>query len=334
MYNILNLSKEQQKLLFETTARRMGVIPTIVEKDFWVCIILDYLFNFSQFKDYFIFKGGTSLSKCYGVISRFSEDIDLIIKYDKLGFDSGDIFKQRTITQNYKFEQKMNLVGSEFIQNALKNDLLTNLCSNIPCLKIISDPVDQMVLYISYPAIFGNDYILSSVKLEIGPVALQTPREKINISPYCIEDYSKATQTDLTVDIISIARTFWEKILILTAEVNRPIEKKTPSRYSRHYYDVYKIYKSNYFDSIIKDLKLFENVKEFKAKYYRTSWAKVDECEIKTIILIPNQNRLDDLKSDYKNMKYMLFDNAPTFDEIIDSLRMLENVLKSVNIDN
>ena len=59
MYNILNLSKEQQKLLFETTARRMGVIPTVVEKDFWVCIVLDYLFNFSKFKDYFIFKGGT-----------------------------------------------------------------------------------------------------------------------------------------------------------------------------------------------------------------------------------------------------------------------------------
>ena len=163
MYNILNLSKEQQKLLFETTARRIGIIPTVVEKDFWVCIVLDYLFNLSKFKDYFIFKGGTSLSKCYGVISRFSEDIDLIIKYDKLGFDSGDIFKQRTITQNYKFEQKMNLVGSEFIQNALKNDLLTNLCSKISYLKIISDPVDQMVLYVSYPAIFGNDSSCSLV---------------------------------------------------------------------------------------------------------------------------------------------------------------------------
>ena len=175
-------NKEIFNQLTSVVALQKGIPEEAVRRDYLIISIL-YKLSISDYKDLCVFKGGTSLSKCYGVISRFSEDIDLIIKYDKLGFDSGDIFKQRSITQNYKFEQKINLVGSEFIQNALKNDLITNLCSNIPCLKIISDPVDQMVLYVSYPAIFGNDYILSSVKLEIGPVALQTPREKINISP-------------------------------------------------------------------------------------------------------------------------------------------------------
>ncbi len=78
MKRIINLNQESKKLLFETASRKMKVSRTIIKKAFWVCVVLNYLLNESKFKDYFIFKGGTSLSKCYNVIKRFSEDVDMI----------------------------------------------------------------------------------------------------------------------------------------------------------------------------------------------------------------------------------------------------------------
>lgn len=104
MKRIISLSQERRQLLFETTAREMKISSVVVEKDFWVCVVLNYLLNESQYKDYFIFKGGTSLSKCYDVIKRFSEDVDLILKWDKIGFKDEEVFLNRSKNQDYKFE--------------------------------------------------------------------------------------------------------------------------------------------------------------------------------------------------------------------------------------
>ena len=156
MKTVLNLSQEQRNTIFEVTAREMRVRPIIVEKDFWVCVVLNYLLNESKFKDILIFKGGTSLSKCYGVIKRFSEDVDLILKWDALGFSDQEVYKNRSITQNSKFELQMNEKGAEFIQKEIKNDLVNNLSSKIQGLSIESDENDPMVIYINYPHV-GND---------------------------------------------------------------------------------------------------------------------------------------------------------------------------------
>ena len=86
MYSIARLSEQEKRILFRNTAQKSGFIEAIVEKDFWVCIMLDYLFHRCQWKNAFTFKGGTSLSKCYGLINRFSEDIDLILDWRVIGY--------------------------------------------------------------------------------------------------------------------------------------------------------------------------------------------------------------------------------------------------------
>ncbi len=331
MKRIINLNQERRNLLFETTAREMKVSSTIIEKDFWVCVVLNYLLNESKFKDYFIFKGGTSLSKCYGVIKRFSEDIDLVLKWDTIGFDDKEVYKNRSKNQDYKFELSMNEKGTHFIQNELKQDLIDNLASNIDLMDIISDEKDPMVLYVKYPSNYVDAYIPPMIKLEIGPVAAKTPIEIKQIEPYCYKYFNANNKEPFNVEIVSIARTFWEKLLILYAETNRPLDKKTPDRYSRHYYDVYMIYKSVYFPSIIKNIELFEEVKAFKLKYYRTSWSKLEECSLKNISIIPSKDRLNALSADYDDMKEMIFDNKPSFEEIINGLNTLKNELKNKN---
>lgn len=330
MKRIIGFSKERRDNLFLNTSIETKMSVVVVEKDFWVCAVLNYLVNESQYKDYFIFKGGTSLSKCYDVIKRFSEDVDLVLKWDKIGFDDEEVYKERSKNQDYIFETKMNDKGADFIQNEIKKDLEENFASRIEGVSIDSDPKDPMVLYVNYPASFESDYIPQRVKLEIGPVASKTPTEIKEVEPYCYKTYYLNDKKPFKVSIVSIKRTFWEKLLILYAECNRPADKKTPSRYSRHFYDIYMIYNSNYFQSVIDDLPLFEEVKAFKSKYYRTSWSNLENCRLSDIRIIPNEERLNDLAEDYKSMSDMFFSDKPSFNEIIKGLHELELFLRNV----
>ena len=328
MKRIIDLSQERKNILFEATAREMKVSNTIVEKDFWVCVVLNYLLNESKYKDYFIFKGGTSLSKCYDVIKRFSEDADLVLKWDMIGFDDEEVYKKRSKTQDNKFELLMNERGANFIQKELKQDLIDNLANKIDHMEIQSDEKDPMVLYVRYPVSYTDAYSPPAVKLEIGPVAAKTPTEIKQIEPYCFRCFNADNKEPFNVETVSIARTFWEKLLILYAETNRPHDKKIPARYSRHYYDVYMIYKSIYFSAILKNKELFEEVKAFKSKYYRTSWSKIEESSLENLTIIPEEGRQKELYSDYENMKEMVFGDRPSFKEIINGLLELEGTLR------
>lgn len=329
MQQILNLDHKRRNLLFEATSREMKLSSTIIEKDFWVCIVLNYLFNESKYNSYFIFKGGTSLSKCYNVIKRFSEDIDLVLKWDKIGFKDEEVYKSRSKNQDYKFELSMNEKGANFIQNELKQDLVENLASKVDDMEILSDENDPMILYVKYPASYNDTYIPSVIKLEIGPVAAKTPTEIKQIEPYCFKCFKNDNKEAFLAEIVSVSRTFWEKLLILYAETNRPLDKKMPSRYSRHYYDVYMIYKSDYFPSIIKNSELFNEVKIFKSKYYRTSWSKLEDVTLKTISITPKEERLKELSSDYIKMREMIFEDIPSIEEINSGLSELERLLNS-----
>ena len=86
MINVARFSDNDKRILFRNTAHKMGLNDTVVEKDFWVCFTLDYLFHRSPWMDFITFKGGTSLSKAFNLISRFSEDIDLILDWRLLGY--------------------------------------------------------------------------------------------------------------------------------------------------------------------------------------------------------------------------------------------------------
>lgn len=329
MRRIVELNQERRKLLFDATSREMKLSSTIIEKDFWVCFILNYLLNVSKYKDYFIFKGGTSLSKCYRVIERFSEDVDLVLKWDMIGFSDEDVYQDRSKNQSFKFESLLNKKGADFIQNELKQDLIVNVANKIDHMEILSDEEDPMVLYVKYPASYGSAYISSMVKLEIGPVAAKTPTEIKQIEPYCFKCFNASDKKPFKAEIVSINRTFWEKLLILYAETNRPVDKKMPDRYSRHYYDVYMIYKSAYFPSILKNKELFEEVKAFKSKYYRTAWSKIEESSLKNISIVPSEERLKDVSIDYEKMKEMIFNDLPSFKEVISGLRDLENIFRN-----
>lgn len=326
MYNFALMSSKDRDFIFNAVALKTGLTKAIVEKDFWVCLTLDYLFNKSKYKGMLTFKGGTSLSKGYNLINRFSEDIDLILNWTCLGVNENEPLQERSNTKQDLFNKELNEKAGIFVKEKLLADLsegLSNLLKINIDIKI--DEKDNQIINFYYPKLYPANSILQFIRLEIGPLSALTPAELVTITPYVSEIMPMAFEEPSTkVLTVSPERTFWEKATILHREANRPQEKLMPMRYSRHYYDLYLIGHSDYKNKALNNLKLLKKVVEFKTKFYRDNWANYEETLNNNFKLVPPIFRFAELEKDYKQMQEMLYGNIPTFAEIIDYLKILE----------
>lgn len=327
MNNVAMMSVEDRKFIFDSTALKLKMHPAIIEKDFWICYILDYLFNESQYKNHFTFKGGTSLSKAYSVITRMSEDIDLILDWEVLGVERSEPFLDRSKRQQEILNAKLNNLAQEFIANELKLDLVNGL-ANISGLNVEVIKEEQLI-NIYYPKIYdtGVAGILPCVRLEIGPLAAWSPGSIVEVKPYIDGIIPNLHIEGTKVRTVTIARTFWEKITILHQEANRPNNKAIPSRYSRHYYDVYQIYTSKYIDKILSDRELLKTVTKFKIKFYNSGWAKFNDVLEGNLKIVPPDYRIKELENDYDSMREMIVGEPPEFSIILNKLKELESIL-------
>lgn len=330
MYNIAKLKTSDRKELFNNVAYKMGLNPAIIEKDYYVTITLDYLFNHSLYKDYFIFKGGTSLSKCFNLISRFSEDIDLILDWNAIGISDEEAFSERSKTSQDKFSKHVNQLADAFIKEKLLKDLRNGLKSLLGNEVNISYTDNSQVVEFLYPSEFTDPSILQSIRLEIGPIAAKSPCLDVEIEPYCYKGYEHLFNNGkTTIKTVDAKRTFWEKVLILHSEHYRPLDKKLPDRYSRHYYDVYMMAKISNLKEYLDDTKLLDDAREFKNKFYYSAWGHISEANLGNIKLVPSENRIKELEVDYNKMSNMLFGDYPSFKEIISHLKELEEIINN-----
>ena len=332
MKNIKILSEEDRHVLFTQTASQMKLNPSIVEKDFWVCFMLDHLFHDCKFKDAFVFKGGTSLSKSYHAIERFSEDIDLILDWRKIIEDSSDPWKDRSKTKQDNYNKQINKKASEFYINELVPALNAELISKLGEGKWVEvDSYDEMVINFMYPKIFVLEYIVPVVRLEIGPLAEWMPSHKTIISPFVAEKYPDVfKQNNTEILTIDVERIFWEKITILHKMANFPNDKQLPRRYARHLYDVYSLCQKRIKESAFARKELLEKDIVFKQKFYYAKSAHYETATLKSVQLIPAIHILENLRKDYAAMKNMIYGDYPEFDEIIDYLKVLENEIHSL----
>ena len=302
MRKIAKITENDRKALFHNTAAKMGMTDAIIEKDFWVCYMLDYLFHRSQWKDNIAFKGGTSLSKAYGLIERFSEDIDLILDWRVLGYGIDEPWENRSNTKQDIFNKVANTRAEVYI-----------------------DDSDPQTVKIAYPNSFSDTSILQEIRLEIGALAAWTPVKNASITPYAAEQYARLFEQPST-EVLTVLpeRTFWEKVTILHREAFRPEDRPFPSRYSRHYYDLYKMMQTPVKDNALSNNDLLERVVKFKDKFYRCPWARYDLAKRGTMKLLPPDYNMAKLRSDYEHMQNMLFGNKPSFDEIMNAMAQLE----------
>ena len=326
MYQIVNESIFNRRLLFDETAKDMDISGPTVEKDFWVCFFLDILFHQSQDATRFCFKGGTSLSKGYHVIRRFSEDIDLILDWRLLGYSRDEPYDKRTNTQQEAFNDVVNGKTEEY--------LATSLMPNLKSLteKYVGEPIrfyieenDRQTICIVYPRLFRDSYVIPEIRLEIGALAAWTPFTDTTIQPYAAERYPRQfKQADTVIRTVQAKRTFWEKAVILHKEAHR-VNGKVPERYARHYYDLYMLSQTPTMDEALADVELLNTVASFNQKFYHSSWAQYEDATLEKIRLVPSSETTARLAEDYLSMQDMLFGNKPSFDVIMEGLGKLES---------
>ena len=332
MRNIAKINENDRKALFHNTAAKMGMTDAIIEKDFWVCYMLDYLFHRCAWKDNIAFKGGTSLSKAYGLIERFSEDIDLILDWRVLGYGVNEPWEERSNTKQDIFNKEANTRAETFLRDtflpSIVADLTVELGEKIRC---FIDDDDPQTVKIAYPNSFADMSILQEIRLEIGALAAWTPVKVADITPYAAQEYGRLFKQSST-DILTVLpeRTFWEKVTILHREAFRAEDRPFPSRYSRHYYDLYRMMQTEVKDNSLEDNELLARVVDFKDKFYRCPWARYDLAKRGTMQLMPPEYSLDKLRDDYEHMQNMLFGSKPSFDEIMDGIAKLEKEINAI----
>jgi len=335
MDTVLQLGPSQRADLFEQTAQRAGLSSQIVEKDFWVCWTLQELFNLPVIGHQLIFKGGTSLSKVFKVIERFSEDIDVSIDRGFLGYGGSNEpeagvsnkEKQRRIDGLKTASQRMI---STDLQPALARAIQAKVGDELMwSLRLDADDPDQQTLLFDYPTSLpaeAHGYVRRMVKIEMGARADHWPSEVKTITPYVAEQFPQGFPTgSCAVKVLAIERTFWEKATILHAEFHRPADKPMPERFSRHYADFYEMIRRDVGTTAIAQLDLLARVAQHKTLFFRTSWARYDEAVRGSLRILPPEHRLKVLAADYGSMHQMFFGQAAAFGDILALLGQWES---------
>ena len=326
MNRVAQLSPDFRNELFRLTAERRGLGSiAVVEKDFWVCWTLKQIFEHPTLSKQFIFKGGTSLSKVFGLIDRFSEDIDLVLDW-RVVCEAENPMAIRSGTKQQFLNQTLNEKASAYIAETmlpLLDEALGSLCQ----LEIRSEEKDQgHVVRVEYPKTVDARGLLPYIQLEIGPLASWLPHSQHTITPYAGEDFpDQFDDPHCLVRAIDAERTFWEKATILHQEAHRPRDSAVPERYSRHYYDLALMASDQSLKaSALGNFELLENVVLFKKKFYPRGWANYDAARPGTLKLIPPAHVLQVMKRDYVAMQDMIFGRCPSFGTIMTSLTSLE----------
>jgi hypothetical protein len=325
----LELPLDERRVYVEQAANRRNVSPVVLEKDFWVCWILGILFQ-SEFAGNLVFKGGTSLSKVFGVIERFSEDIDLSLSPAFLKLPEAGTSRN----QANKWMARAEAACSTAVQHEIGPAMETVVESVLgkgkrAWFEFLTDSgTNSPVLLFHYPSSqpTGFDYLKRSVKLEFGSLTDQQPVGRHPIRPWMAETLPDAFP-DWRCEVVAleIERSFWEKATILHTEYYRPADKSTPDRFSRHYADVAALAKHPSASMAIDRDDIRDRVVRWKSQFFGSAWAHYDEAKPGTFRLVPHPNRLPALRRDYQAMRDMYLTEPASFVRILSTLSELEN---------
>jgi hypothetical protein len=324
----LELPAGERKVYIDEAAARRGLAPVIVEKDFWVCWLLSILFQ-SSFRDAIVFKGGTSLSKVFGVINRFSEDIDLSLAPAFLGLDEPDATAALSKGQASKWMERAETKCTAVVRDAVAPEISAAILASLGAVEQswLTFEIDahshSPVLLFHYPTTQppALDYLKRSVKLEFGSLTEQRPTGSHAVRPW-IADVLPDPFADWHCDVVALDlhRAFWEKATILHAEHHRPTDKATPDRFARHYADTAALALHADAAGAIAQSELRERVVRWKSRFFGSAWARYDLAVPPTVKLVPPPEREAPLRRDYQAMRDMYLSEPKPFEEILSTL--------------
>jgi hypothetical protein len=338
--DVARQSSAERRVLFTETAERMGAPSAVIaEKDFWVCWTLHHLFAL-DFRPTLLFKGGTSLSKAFGLIERFSEDIDLTLNRAELGFAGADDpleipGRKRRDRQIEALAEACGRAVREELAPRLREVFARILGTEGWGLEVVERDDGQVDLHFRYPPALapedngGLAYIAPLVRMEVGARSDQEPTQRAAIRSYAAEHFPDVfTRRETQVTVLAPERTFWEKATIFHAENHRPLkgDRRPPAwrQLSRHAYDLVMLERGGVAQRALEQLDLLEAVARHKDVFFHTGWSRYSEARPGSFRLVPSGALLDVLRADYARMQPMFFASAPSFDELVEALRQLE----------
>jgi hypothetical protein len=333
---LLQTDEVNRRDLFATTAVRLGTTVQNIEKDFWVCWTLDALFNgLEPGGPRLLFKGGTSLSKGYGLIARFSEDIDITVFRDDLGADASVAeLEAMSGKQRARRLDTVRTACQAFVAGPLRTRLealAAALPGNASSLRIAPDAQDPdgQSLLLWYPAITGDDdgYITPAVKIEAGAKSALDPHAPATATPYIGEDlvgFDLVVPGVITVDPV---RTFWDKVIILHGLrrwFERRGELRGGQRISRHYYDIDRLLNVELGQRAAANLAMARDCTSHARMFFNRPDLDLATALPGSFALLPHDEMIDQLHRDYAAMQVMVFGEVPTFEDVMASVARLE----------
>ncbi|MFA7081078.1 MAG: nucleotidyl transferase AbiEii/AbiGii toxin family protein [Bacteroidales bacterium] len=326
LWSILELN--ERRVLIQQTANKEGINELAVEKDWWVTIVLKALFSCSC-KNNLLFKGGTSLSKGWGIIQRFSEDIDIALDRSFFGIN-GDNKSQR---------DKLRKVSRKYIREELTLELKKNLIDlvgaedfEIEFIETEHSDNDPTVINIIYNSIIGQkvEYIKNIVKVEISCLSLSDPNELIDISSLITKYYPKVDyDSSCQIKTVLPLRTFLEKIFLLHEEFQKPSPRT--AKMSRHLYDLEKLMDDENVVQSLKDRKLYNVIVSHREKFYALKYVDYSHHSPQYINIIPPSEIYKDWEDDYLEMtRSFIYGDFLPFEKLIDRIKVLQNRIHSL----
>lgn len=320
----LRLGPDEQREVITAAASQMNLLPAVAEKDVWVCFVLNVLFSIPDRRP-MVFKGGTSLSKVFGLIKRFSEDIDISIDFLK---DYGEpISKTKATNIRAEIEASLQSYKRTVLFPALQNEAAP--------FNLTVEPGDtDFEIHVNYRSVLasGVEYIKTRVKVELSGRNETEPSQRHTIRPYLIEQTDDLIFPEATIDALLAERTFWEKVTLIHAGINSGSIENSAARMSRHWSDVAVLMKAETGKRAIENEELCLKVVNHKDAFWRDGKARYDDCRNKKFKLVPAGKALEVLQADYESMLSagMFFDEQPaTFEEIMENIARLENRLNT-----
>lgn len=342
MYDFIKLEKNERSQAFRIASQSLGYPAYVIEKDFWVTYMLDTIFNRVEHNHKIMFKGGTSLSKCYKLIDRFSEDIDLSLNMADLGFDNEkaphNIANTESKSAAKRAIENLKIAGEEFVKCkilVLLSDTLTKDLLAQDDWDLIIDKDNAGNILFHYPKSLEdgeystNQYVKPVILIETGTKSEHIPLEQVNINAL-LEDAIPEIKSNALINVLSPKRTFWEKVTILHAENNINRAERVKERLSRHLYDIVMLYRNEIGLAAAKDIELLKLVSTHKEFYYRSNAAKYHDAKPGTLNIVPKGDILEAFRLDYEKMRDMFVDEVIPFNIIIEELESLEHKLNNI----
>jgi len=327
----LKLTDEQRRETLTQSQQRTGIIVKAIEKDWWVTLTLKALFQ-SAYKNYIVFKGGTSLSKCWKLIARFSEDVDIAL--DPEAFEM-----KYEENPSRSYVKKLKRKGCEFTSTKLKGEIEKQLAAlGIPAGTVIIEaaPVpedfpdtDPQTLFVKYKSLYDPiEYIADEVKIEVSVRSLKVPFTTRPVQSILNEVFPNPVynETPFPVSVVEPRKTFLEKAFLLHEEFLKPEKSKIKGeRMSRHPYDLVSMMNTEIGPAALTDHNLYDHLIIHRKWYTGFAWVDYESLGHSTISFVPSAEVLEIYRNDYETMKeQMIYEEAMDFDDLIEQLKILQ----------